>query len=231
MPEKILVIDDEHNLLDVVSDYLRKNSFEVFTADRGSKALEMFYEIEPDFLILDLNLPDMSGEEICREIRKTSEVPILMLTAKTSEDDKITGFSLGADDYLTKPFSPRELVVRVNAILRRSKSKGNLSEIYSFRNEDLVLDNSRRIVKKRGEEINLTPNEYKILHTLVQYPDQVFTRSRIVSVALGFDFEGYDRTIDTHIKNIRHKIEDDMKNPTYIETIYGVGYKFMGDVK
>lgn len=231
MPEKILIIDDEHNLLDVVSDYLRNNSFEVYVADRGLKALEMFHEIEPDFLILDLNLPDMSGEEICREIRKISDVPILMLTAKTSEDDKITGFSLGADDYLTKPFSPRELVVRVNAIIRRAKSKGNLSEIYSFRNEDLVLDNSRRIVRKRGEEISLTPNEYKILHTLVQYPDQVFTRSRIVSVALGFDFEGYDRTIDTHIKNIRHKIEDDMKNPTYILTVYGVGYKFMGDVK
>ncbi|MFH5836442.1 response regulator transcription factor [Proteiniclasticum sp. C24MP] len=231
MPEKILIIDDEQNLLEVVSDYLRKNGFEVFMADRGLKALEMFHEMEPDFLILDLNLPDMSGEEICREIRKTSDVPILMLTAKTSEDDKITGFSLGADDYLTKPFSPRELVVRVNAIIRRARSKGNLSEIYSFRNEDLILDNSRRTVRKRGEEISLTPNEYKILHTLVQYPDQVFTRSRIVSVALGFDFEGYDRTIDTHIKNIRHKIEDDMKNPTYILTVYGVGYKFMGDVK
>lgn len=231
MAERILVIDDEHNLLDVVSDYLRKNNFEVYVADRGSTALEMFHEIEPDFLILDLNLPDMSGEEICREIRKTSDVPILMLTAKTSEDDKVYGFSLGADDYLTKPFSPRELVVRVNAIIRRTKNKGNLSEIYSFRNEDLVLDNSRRVVRKNGEEISLTPNEYKILHTLVQYPNQVFTRSRIVNVALGFDFDGYDRTIDTHIKNIRQKIEDDYKNPTYIVTVYGAGYKFMGDEK
>ena len=231
MAEKILVIDDEQNLLDVVSDYLRKNDFEVYLADRGSTGLEMFYDTKPDFIILDLNLPDMSGEEICKEVRKTSDVPILMLTAKTSEDDKILGFSLGADDYLTKPFSPRELVVRVNAIIRRASGKGNMSEIYSFRNEDLVLDNSMRIARKQGKEINLTPNEYKILHTLVQYPNQVFTRSRIVNVALGFDFDGYDRTIDTYIKNLRYKIEDDIKNPTYILTVYGVGYKFMGDEK
>ena len=231
MAEKILIVDDEHNLLDVVSDYLRKNDFEVYTADRGLEALRKFDEVKPDFLILDLNLPDMTGEEICTEIRKTSDVPILMLTAKTSEDDKIRGFSLGADDYLTKPFSPRELVVRVNAILRRMRTQENISEVYAFRNEDLVLDNSMRTVRKKGTEVNLTPNEYKILYTLVQYPGQVFTRGRIVNVALGFDFDGYDRTIDSHIKNLRHKIEDDYKNPTYIVTVYGIGYKFVGDEK
>lgn len=231
MAERILVIDDEQNLLQVVGDYLRKNSFEVFTADRGRKALEMFDELEPDFLILDLNLPDISGEDICREIRKRSNIPILMLTAKTSEEDKVKGLYLGADDYLTKPFSPRELVGRVNAILRRTRNKGSMSEIYSFRAGDLVLDNMRRTVTKKGIEVSLTPNEYKILHALVQYPGQVFSRSRLVSAALGFDFEGYDRTIDTHIKNLRQKIEDDFRDPTYILTVYGVGYKFQGGEK
>jgi len=231
MPERILIIDDEQNILNVVGDYLRNTSFAVYTADRGRKALEMFSEVEPDFIILDLNLPDVSGEEICREIRKISDVPILMLTAKTSEDEKVQGLNLGADDYLTKPFSPRELVGRVNAILRRTRSKGSMSEIYSFRDKDLVLDNGMRQVFKNGDEIYLTPNEYKILHTLVQYPGQVFTRARIVNSAFGFDFEGYERTIDTHIKNLRQKIKDDMKSPTYILTVYGVGYKFSGDKK
>ena len=229
MPEKILIIDDEQNILNVVGDYLRNTSFEVYTADRGRKALEMFKEIEPDFIILDLNLPDISGEDICREIRKMSDVPILMLTAKTSEDDKVKGLNLGADDSLTKPFSPRELVGRVNAILRRVRSKGSMSEIYAFRDEDLILDNGLRLVFKKGEELYLTPNEYKILHTLVQYPGQVFTRARIVNSAFGFDFEGYERTIDTHIKNLRQKIEDDSRYPAYILTVYGVGYKFSGD--
>lgn len=231
MPERILIIDDEQNILNVVGDYLRNTSFEVYTADRGRKALEMFSEIEPDFIILDLNLPDISGEEICREIRKISDVPILMLTAKISEDDKVKGLNLGADDYLTKPFSPRELVGRVNAILRRTRNKGSMSEIYTFRDGDLILDNGMRLVYKKGAEVYLTPNEYKILHTLVQYPGQVFTRARIVNSAFGFDFEGYERTIDTHIKNLRQKIEDDMKSPTYILTVYGVGYKFSGERK
>jgi DNA-binding response OmpR family regulator len=231
MAEKILVIDDEQHLLDVVGDYLRKNDFEVYTADRGSKALQMFHDIAPDFLILDLNLPDMTGEDLCRTIRNISDVPILMLTAKTSEDEKVIGLGLGADDYLTKPFSPRELVGRVQAILRRVRNKGNLSEVYSFRDGDLVLDNSMRIVRKKGVDVNLTPNEYKILHTLVQYPGQVFTRAGIINAALGFNFEGYDRTIDTHIKNLRQKIEEDFKNPSYIQTVFGVGYKFEGDEK
>lgn len=228
MAEKILVIDDEANLLEVVGDYLRKNDFEVYTADRGRKALEMFRSIGPDFIILDLNLPDISGEEIARTIRKESDVPILMLTAKTSEEDRVAGFFLGADDYLTKPFSPRELVGRVHAILRRSKGKGSQTEVLSFGQGDLILDIPKHLVLKKGEEVSLTPNEYKILHALVQYPKQVFTRSQLVNAALGYDFEGYDRTIDTHIKNLRQKIEDDIRDPKYILTVYGVGYKFSG---
>jgi len=229
MAERILIIDDEQNLLDVVEDYLKKNDYEVYTADSGSKALKMFRELEPDLLILDLNLPDISGEDLCWMIRQESDVPILMLTAKTSEDDKVHGLSLGADDYLTKPFSPRELVGRVQAILRRTQGKGILTEVYSFRDGDLILDNSQRTVLKAGSKVSLTPNEYKILHTLVRYPGQVFTRARIIDTAMGFDFDGFDRTIDTHIKNLRQKIESDIKNPTYILTVYGVGYQFNGD--
>lgn len=229
MAERILIVDDEPNLLNVVEDYLKKQGYEVYIALRGSQAMDLFREVTPDFLILDLNLPDISGEELCRTIRLTSDVPILMLTAKTSEDDKVRGLSLGADDYLTKPFSPRELVGRVQAILRRSRGKGSLSEIYSFRDGDLVLDNTRRTVLKQGHEVSLTPNEYSILHTLMQYPGQVFTRTRIIDSAMGFDFDGFERTIDTHIKNLRQKIEDDFKNPVYIHTVYGVGYKFIGD--
>lgn len=229
MAERILIIDDEPNLLEVVADYLKKHSYEVHTADRGSKALEMFHDLDPDFVILDLNLPDVSGEELCRMIRKTSDVPILMLTARTSEDDKVMGLSLGADDYLTKPFSPRELVSRVQAILRRTRGKGSLSEIFSFRGGDLILDNTRRTVLKQGVPVSLTPNEYSILHIMVQYPGQVFTRARIIDAAMGFDFDGFERTIDTHIKNLRQKIEDDIRNPSYILTVYGVGYKFTGD--
>lgn len=231
MAERILVVDDEQNILEVVGDYLRKNSYEVYTTDNGKKALEMFKDLEPEFVILDLNLPDISGEEICKRIRRSSEVPILMLTAKTSEDDKVTGLGIGADDYLTKPFSPRELVGRVSAILRRTRHKGSMSETYSYRDGDLELNNTTRVVRKKGSEVNLTPNEYAILHTLVQFPNQVFTRGKIVNSALGIDFDGYDRTIDTHIKNIRKKIEDDYKNPVYIQTIYGVGYKFNGGEK
>ncbi len=229
MAERILIVDDEPNLLNVVEDYLKKQGYEVHTALSGSIALEQFHGLSPDFVILDLNLPDISGEEVCRIIRRESQVPILMLTAKTTEDDKVLGLSLGADDYLTKPFSPRELVGRVQAILRRTRGKGNLSEIYSFRSGDLVLDNTKRIVYKQGQEVSLTPNEYAILRTLMEYPGQVFTRTRIIDAAMGFDFEGFERTIDTHIKNLRQKIEDDFRNPTYIHTVYGVGYKFAGD--
>lgn len=231
MASKILVIDDEINLLQVVEDYLKENGFEVYVADRGVTALQMFRTIQPDFIILDLNLPDISGEEICKIIRKESETPILMLTAKTSEDDKVTGLFLGADDYLTKPFSPRELVGRVKAILRRTKGNGPISDVFSFGNHDLVLDDRKHLVTKKDVPVNLTPNEYKILHVLVQYPEQVFSRNQLVIAGLGYDFEGYDRTVDTHIKNIRQKIEDDIRDPRYIITIYGVGYKFHGDEK
>lgn len=229
MNEKILVVDDEVNLLRVIKDYLVLESYEVYTAERGNKAIELFHRIKPDFVILDLMLPDISGEEICKLIRKESGVPILMLTAKSSEDDKVTGLYIGADDYLTKPFSPRELVGRVRAILRRTKGNVQVTDILSFNKDDLVIDIPAHVVKKGGEIVDLTPNEYKILLTLAQNPHKTFTRSQLVSLALGYDFEGYDRTVDTHIKNLRQKIEDDMKDPVYIVTVYGFGYKFEGE--
>lgn len=229
MNEKILVVDDEINLLNVIKDYLLRESYEVFTASQGNKAIELFREIEPDFIILDLMLPDISGEEICRLIRKESDVPILMLTAKSSEDDKVTGLYIGADDYLTKPFSPRELVGRVRAILRRTKGNSELTDALEFNYKDLFIDIPKHIVKKAGLEVSLTPNEFKVLLTLAQNPHKVFTRSHLVSLAFGYDFEGYDRTVDTHIKNLRQKIEDNVKESKYIVTVYGVGYKFEGE--
>lgn len=228
MNERILLVDDEVNLLKVIKDYLTIESYEVYTAERGNKALKLFHEINPDFVILDLMLPDISGEEICRQIRKQSYVPILMLTAKSDEDDKVLGLSIGADDYMTKPFSPRELVGRVRAILRRTQGNLMVSDILEFNSGDLVIDVPKHVVKKADEVVSLTPNEFKILLVLAQNPQKVFSRNQLVSLALGFDFEGYDRTVDTHIKNLRQKIEDDAKQPQYIVTVYGVGYKFEG---
>jgi DNA-binding response OmpR family regulator len=176
-------------------------------------------------------LPGISGEELCKRIRQFSNVPILMLTAKVQESDKINGFSIGADDYLTKPFSPRELVMRVKAILRRTTDDVPLAEVISFNNDDLVVDFKAHTVKKKGVVVNLTPNEFKILKFLIRNPNRVFTREELIEKVMGFDYEGYDRTIDAHIKNLRQKIEDDTKNPMYIKTVYGVGYKFGdGDV-
>lgn len=229
MSEKILVVDDEINLLNVIRDYLLAEGYEVYTADDGKSAMELFYRVEPDFIILDLMLPDISGEDVCRLIRRESSVPIMMLTAKSTEDDKVTGLYIGADDYLTKPFSPRELVGRVRAILRRAKGNISISDILEFDSGELQIDIPKHVVKKNGTVINLTPNEFKILSILAQNPDRVYTRTQLVSIAFGYDFEGYDRTVDTHIKNLRQKIEDNAKDPRHIVTVHGIGYKFAGE--
>ncbi|ORX23966.1 DNA-binding response regulator [Thermoanaerobacterium sp. PSU-2] len=223
---KILAIDDEEKILDVIKAYLEKEGYTVLTETNGANALNTFKTVNPDLVILDLMLPGMSGEEICRKIRALSKVPILMLTAKVSEDDKVYGFTIGADDYLTKPFSPRELTMRVKAILRRTKNDLPLNDIFMFNDGDLVIDTRSYEVKKKGRIVNLTPNEYKLLTVMAQNPNKVFTRSELIEKAFGYDFDGFDRTIDAHIKNLRQKIEDDPKNPTYIKTVYGAGYKF-----
>jgi two-component system OmpR family response regulator len=226
---KILVIEDEENVLEVVKVYLEKDGYEVFVSTTGKKGLQLFSQHQPDILILDLMLPDITGEEICQQIRKQSNVPILMLTAKSAVEDRISGLSMGADDYLVKPFSPRELVVRVRTVLRRANPLEPLSDILSFRNGDLKIDAVKHIIYKKEKEISLTPVEYKLFMLFVRNPTKVFSRDELINKVLGPDFEGYDRTIDAHIKNIRHKIEEDSKNPQYILTVFGMGYKFEGE--
>lgn len=228
--KKILVVEDEKRILDVVKAYLEKEGFKVKTAIDGKEALDLFNSETFHLIILDLMLPIISGEKVCNHIRTSSDIPIIMLTAKVDEDDKIEGLAIGADDYVTKPFSPRELVSRVKALLRRSYRDSNpLFEKLSFNNKDLEVDIDKMEVKKDGKVILLTTNEFKILSALLTNPGQVFSREQLIEKAFGIDYEGFDRTIDTHIKNIRQKIEDNPKEPKYILTVYGVGYKFGGE--
>lgn len=228
---RILVVDDEQKIVDVVKAYLEKEGFEVITAMDGETALNIFKKETIHLIVLDLMLPKISGEEVCNRIRSTSSVPIIMLTAKADEEERIEGISIGADDYLTKPFSVRELVVRVRALLRRSyRDVAPLADILSFNNGDLEIDIKKMIVKKQGKTIGLTTNEFKVLTILLINPGQVFSREQLVEKAFGIDYEGFDRTVDTYIKNIRQKIEDNPKEVKYITTVYGTGYKFISNV-
>ncbi|MBE6066505.1 response regulator transcription factor [Clostridium sp. BSD9I1] len=228
--KKILLVDDEMKILEVVKSYLQKEEFEVHEAVTGIEALEKFNELNPSLVILDLMLPDLTGEEVCKSIRAVSRVPIIMLTAKVEEDSILNGFDIGADDYVTKPFSPKQLVARVIALLRRSEEDmGLLSNYYSYNNDELTVDASTYEVKRDGEIINLTSTELNILVAMIKYPNKVFTREELVCKALGEDFEGFDRVIDSHIKNLRRKIERDTRKPQYIKTVHGVGYKFGGE--
>ncbi|RJQ48474.1 MAG: DNA-binding response regulator [Nitrospiraceae bacterium] len=221
---RILVVEDEKKISEIVKAYLEKEGFTVTVAQTGQQAISRLKD-KFDLIILDLMLPDMDGEDICRTIREDSDVPIIMLTAKSEEDDRIQGLGIGADDYVVKPFSPREVVARVKALLRRAKGA---KENISFNRGDLVIDSFRFEVKKSKSPVTLTPTEFKLLQCLAEHPGQVFSRLQLVNIILGYDFEGYDRTIDAHIKNIRHKIEKDPKKPAYISTVYGVGYRFAG---
>lgn len=228
-PKRILVVDDEEKILDVVKAYLVKEGFEVLTASDGETALSIFKKELLHLIVLDLMLPKISGEEVCNRIRASSDIPIIMLTAKADEDDTIEGLSIGADDYLTKPFSVRELVVRVRALLRRSyRDTTPLTDHLVINNGDLEVDIKKMTVKKRGVSVTLTTHEFKILTALLINPGQVFSREQLVEKAFGLDYEGFDRTVDTYIKNLRQKIEDNPKEPRYIITIYRMGYKFIG---
>ena len=228
MEYNILVVEDEKNILDVIRAYLEKENYNVITVADGENALEMFDTKDIHLIILDLMIPKIAGEEVCKRIRDTSDIPIIMLTAKADEDNKIEGLNIGADDYVTKPFSPRELVSRVKALLRRSyKGTNPITEILSF-NNNLVIDKDKMIVKKDNINIPLTTIEFKILLALASNNSIVLSREQLIDIAFGNDYEGYDRTIDTHIKNLRQKIETDSKNPEYITTVYGAGYKFQG---
>ncbi len=229
MINSILLIEDDKKIARVVKIYLEEAGFRVTHVESGKEAIESALKETPQLVILDLMLPDISGEEVIQELKETGDFPTIMLTSKSSEEERIAGFALGADDYIVKPFSPRELVYRVKALLKRAQKKDlSSTEPMRFNNGFLIIDGQTYDVKKKGTDIKLTPTEFKVLFTLVSYPGKVFTRDELVEKALGYQFEGYERSIDAHIKNIRQKIEDDPKNPTLILTIYGVGYRFSG---
>lgn len=226
----ILVVDDEVKITQVLESYLENAGYKVACAHIGREALDLFDKLSPVLVILDLMLPDMTGEDVCRAIRRRSRVPVIMLTAKVEEEDVLKGLGIGADDYVTKPFSPKQVVARAGAILRRTLSEAvPIADEYSFNGRELVIDNLRHVIIKNGEPVALTPNEYNLLMTMVKYPTKTFTRDELINLAMGKDFEGFERVIDTHIKNIRQKIEDDPKTPKYILTVHGIGYKFNGD--
>ncbi len=226
----VLVVDDEAMIREAVASYLEKQGFKVFPADTGKSALAIFERENIDFVILDLMLPDISGEEICMTLRKKSRVPIIMLTAKTQEEDVLCGLTIGADDYVTKPFSLKELYARMQAVIRRSSNSFMpLASKYSWNDNDLVVDFEHSEIYKNGELRSLTPIEWKILSALIKHPRKNFTRDELIELAFEPEFDGYDRVIDTHIKNLRKKIEDDPKNPVYVKTVHGIGYKFGGD--
>ena len=226
MNKKVVVIDDEPSVQDVVRGYLEKDGYLVYVAGNGREGLALAERTKPGLVVLDLMLPDVAGEEICREIRSRSDVPILMLTAKAAEDDRVGGLALGADDYLTKPFSPRELVARARAILRRTQGiETPLVETLSLGDGALEIDTVEHEVRRDGQVVDLTPNEYKLLVTLARYPGRVYSRFELINHVQGYDYEGYERTIDAHVKNLRKKIEPDPKHPQYVETVFGVGYR------
>jgi DNA-binding response OmpR family regulator len=239
MDKTILLVDDEKMIVDVLEAYLIKEGFKVVTSDNGVDALRKADSVKPDLIVLDLMLPDISGEEICQLLRKESDVPILMLTAKSAEEDRINGIVIGADDYVTKPFSPKEVVVRIQAILRRTQRQAKMQEepeeILSFNQRELVLDLTKKEITLHGDIINVTPIEYKLLSNMAKSPGRVFSRIDLLEKVQedGFIYEGYERSIDTHIKNLRKKIEADPRDPKYILTVFGMGYKFGGspDVK
>lgn len=222
----ILVVDDEKTIVDVIEVYLKKEGYTVFTASNGTEALKIFNNKKINLIILDLMLPDISGEEICKKIKNQIDIPIIMLTAKVNEDDVLNGFKQGADDYVIKPFSVKQLIARVTAILRRYKV--NKNEIMSFNNRDLIIDKDKCEVKKKGDIVKLTPSEYKLLLIFSENSKKLFTRNELLDKAIGEEIDAIDRIIDSHIKNLRSKIEDNSKEPKYILTVYGMGYKFDG---
>ncbi len=225
--KNILLIEDDERVSEVIKAYLEREGYKVLLTDKGLEGIEINRKNDIDLIILDLMLPDISGEEVCKIIRQSSDVHIFMLTAKGSLTEKVEGLNIGADEYLVKPFSPRELTARVNALFRRLNKNKILENIYDDGN--LSLNYEKRIVKLKGEEISFTPNEFNILYVLIMNNGKVLSREQLIDKVFGIDFDGYDRTIDVHIKNIRKKIEEDTKNPKYILTVTKLGYKFGGE--
>lgn len=224
--KKVLVVDDEKKIVDIVKAYLEKDGYSVTTAHDGKAALEMARSRPPDLIVLDLMLPEISGWDVCRILRAESDVPIIMLTARDEDTDKIVGLELGADDYVIKPFNPKELMSRIRAVLRRVDRTDDRSRPIEF--GDLSIDLERHEVRRGGRPVELTPTEFELLRALAQSPGRVYSRMQLLDTALGEAYEGYERTIDSHIKNLRKKVEADPERPRYIVTVRGIGYKLGG---
>lgn len=220
----VLIIEDESELVKVLRSYLEQGGFHVLSCGRGDEGLALWEKARPDLVLLDLNLPGMDGLDVARAIRRQSDTPIIMVTARVEEIDRLIGLELGADDYITKPFSPREVVARVRAVLRRAQSVQVVAHV--LRAADLEIDLDAYTVRRGGTLIDLTPTEFNLLKTLAAHPGRVFSRMQLLEAAQGVAYEGYERTIDAHIKNLRSKIEEDPRHPSYIETVFGVGYRF-----
>ena len=225
MAHTILVVEDETKIRDLLRSYLEREGFHVLTTASGAEAMTMAAGGSPDLIVLDLRLPDVPGEEVAREVRRSSAVPILMLTAKSSEADRILGLEVGADDYVTKPFSPRELVLRIRAILRRGSADAEESSTRTFGGGELAIVEDRREVFVRGEPVDLTPTEWGLLIALSTVPGRVYSRSELINRVRGYEFDGYERTVDSHIKNLRQKIERAPASPEIVVTVLGAGYR------
>jgi DNA-binding response OmpR family regulator len=221
----VLLVEDERKLRELVRSYLERSGFAVLSTGSGAEAITIATTAEPDVIVLDLGLPDIPGETVVRELGAAKATPILMLTAKTSEADRIAGLEMGADDYVTKPFSPRELVLRVQAILRRRNAQQADDATSSFADGTLVIDESRKIVRVRDSEVELTPTEWGILRALASVPGRVYSRFELINRVRGYEFEGYERTIDSHVKNLRRKVEEDPADPRIVQTVLGSGYR------
>ena len=224
MRRKILVVDDDPKTAELLRLYLDREGYQALVAHDGRQALDLARQRRPDLIVLDLMLPMVDGLDVCRILRAESRVPIIMLTAKTTEDDKLLGLDLGADDYVTKPFSPREVVARVRAVLRRVDATDQAPRAARF--GELAVDFASHSARLGGVPLHLTPKEFKLLETLVRQPGRAFSRLELLEQVFGFDYEGLERTVDVHIMNLRKKIESDPAQPIYILTVYGVGYKF-----
>ena len=224
MGKQILIVDDEPQIVRVLKGYLETAGFQVVTASDGTEAIAAFRHESPDLVVLDLMLPEVDGLDVARAIRRQGDVPIIMLTARVEETDRLIGLELGADDYVTKPFSPREVVARVRAVLRRTERTEPAPR--TLKEGDIVLDPDKRQVTVRGRPVELTPTEFDLLAVLMETPGRVFSRMQLLDKVQGYAFEGYERTVDAHVKNLRQKIEEDPKKPRVILTVYGLGYKF-----
>lgn len=222
--KKVLVVDDDKKTVELVKLYLSRDGYRVITAYEGEEALRLAREAHPDLIVLDLMLPGINGLQICRTLRKESDIPIIMLTAMTTDEDRLRGLDLGADDYVTKPFSPRELAARVRAVLRRIPGERGPDRVVLGA---ITIDFTKHEASLADRSLNLTPIEFKILGAMAKEPGRVFSRAQIIEKALGYDFDGFDRTIDVHILKLRRKLEPDPRHPRYIKTIYGAGYKLL----